>query len=162
MEKGYVLRRGAQTVGLSERRGERTRHYVVSFGCARVARKVLHWLHPEPTLRLERARDDDDITEDVQSALAGSAGSAAAPAAAVVINTSGRLYLPKMDGCCLQPANDGGFHLHEMPEHDVYMLPFTRNLGVLLPRELVSEDAREMVFDCSVIEPCEDTILFMM
>ena len=215
---GYLIRRGNQTVGLAERRGDRVRHYVVAFRNVRVARKVQYWLHPEPVLRVERGADLD-VTSELRSRLLARSRPAAAggrpsaevaEGATVVINTTSRLYVPKMDtgaaaaaaaaydgsigslddvdamdaleafeafdaleafrsgssssssgsAGALHPLNDGGFHVHTLPIHEVYLMPFAKNVGVLLPQELVEESDREMVFGCHIIEPTEDDHTF--
>ena len=167
-QRGYMLRRGAQSVGIAEQCGDRTRHYVMSFDCPNVARKVLHFLHPKPTLRIERLRDNIDITKCVKDDLSRARPSRAMlysampDMSAIVINTGAHLYIPKTIDDNVHYINDGTFHMHNLPMHDVYMMPFTRNVGVLLPCNLLEEDVHEMLFECNIIEPCEDSALFQM
>lgn len=154
--KGYLLKRGNQAIGLSERRGDMTLHYVMSFSSMQMARAAHYMIHPNPVLRIERGRDHD-VTGDLEDAIGRGLTSR------VIINTTSRLYLPKMPplkGGALHPLNDGGFHLQVLPMEDVYMMPFERNIGVLLPYDLVHENVREMVYDCHVIDPCCDRGLF--
>jgi hypothetical protein len=171
---------------------------------------VQYWLHPEPVLRVERGADLD-VTSELRSRLLARSRPAAfwgrpsaevAEGATVVINTTSRLYVPKMDTAAaaaaydgsigslddvdamdaleafealetleafrcsrgstgaLHPLNDGGFHVHTLPIHEVYLMPFAKNVGVLLPQELVEESDREMVFGCHIIEPTEDDHAF--
>lgn len=48
----------------------------------------------------------------------------------------------------------------EMPFNDFIMLPFRKNLGIVLPMELMLEDRARFVFESHVVDPCYDPVLF--
>ena len=169
--RAILLRRGgrpSETVGLLEgpRPGaDYPRHYVPAFSCADTARRVARWLPEAPTLHLDRATGCEyDITEEVEHKLsrhglsrreimATSGGRLAASSVAyapIVIGTFIRLRVPKTR----EPWCDDEhlFKLCEVPMDDALMLPFDHNVGLLLPGDVLDEDAREVVFACHVIQ----------
>lgn len=151
--KGYTIKRQSQTLGLAERHGERLRHYIVGFKSVVMARKVQYNIHPEPILRLER-QSAIDITSSINACLL-EVGLNTVPS--VTIDVLSRLYVPKMmhTGGAVEPLNDGGFHLDEQPYDDMFMLPFSKNIGIVLPYELEYENQRELVLLCQVIDPAD-------
>jgi len=48
----------------------------------------------------------------------------------------------------------------EMAFAEFVMLPFRHNLGVVLPTELMLEDRRRLIFLSTVLDPCQDPVLF--
>ncbi len=159
-ERSFVLTRGSQTVGLSERCGESMRHYIVAFDTPGIATKVQRALHPEPILRLERHGIDIDISMDVRERARGALNE---KSSTVIVNVSCRLHMQKLKGPKGQvhakyECNAFGYHMHTMDINDIYMLPFERNVGVVFAQGVPKgEDDWSMVFDCHVIEPCNDT-----
>lgn len=158
--KGYLIRRGDRTVGLSEkgrRDGAAARRYVVAFGEHGVARRVLRLMDPEALLRLDRVGEDYDVTREVRERVAAlNNGGSYLACAPVSVSVSNHLHVPKaasVGSSGRSPGQYVGFHVHSVSSTHVFMLPFENNLGVLLPGVLLSEDARELVFECHVIEP---------
>ena len=45
------------------------------------------------------------------------------------------------------------FTLHKMCIDEAMMIPFNANIGLLLPINLLSDNNREMIFECHIIEP---------
>ena len=153
-EKGYVLKRKSQSLGLSEYHGNRLHHYIVGFKSSILARKVHYNIDPEPILRLERAHRID-ISNELNTCLdeLGISG----VDNRVYIDVMSMLYVPKAQhpGGILDPMNDGGFHMEEHPLEDLYMMPFDKNIGIVLPYDLFMEDSKKLVFYCQVIDPVD-------
>ena len=145
MRKAFTIRQGAKTVGIADG----GRHYIVAFERVALARKVQYFMHPERAPDLARGdvvvRPGDP--DDPQSV-------------AIAINCS--LSVPKttLSGGAWAAMNDGGFHLHEEPALDVYALPITGNLGLILPFDVAEEDATAIRLNCHVIEPSADPAKF--
>ena len=154
--KGYLIKQKNQTVGLNEYHGNRIHQYVIGFKSSILARKVHYNMDPEPVLRLER-KDRINITNEVNSLLAELNVSGVDNE--VYIDVMSMLYVPKMSnpGGIMDPMNDGGFHLQEEPLEDLYMMPFEKNIGMILPYDLLMEDKKQMVLACQVIDPVDST-----
>jgi hypothetical protein len=175
---------------MSETHGEHTRHYVVCVSDARLAAHVCSRMHrTQPSVRLERLGPDSDITQAVRESLRARLRDSRRPrngddeyeempgrAATIVVNTTSRLFILKggvpppwtpfstdIDGGAEDDQYDGddkGVSAQKMSMTDVFMMPFERNLGVLLPQGILWEDPRMMAFDCMVLDPCDDTESF--
>jgi len=50
----------------------------------------------------------------------------------------------------------------EMDFTTFVMLPFRRNLGIIIPMELMLDDRRRLIFESHVIDPCRDTAMFQL
>jgi len=148
------LKRKNQSLGISEYHGNRLHHYVVGFKSPILARKVHYNIDPEPVLRLERA-NRINIKHELNTCLdeLGIGG----VDNDVYIDVLSMLYVPKTRniGGPMDPMNDGGFHLEELPLEDFYMMPFDKNIGIVLPYDLFMEDSKNLVFHCQVIDPVD-------
>lgn len=162
-QKGHVIKRNNRMLSLSDYRvtgpGQdvQLRHYVVGFKTAVLARKVHYNIHPSPYLRLEH-RDVVDITTDVNTRLKD-----VDPVDGLVtVHMSSRLFVPKMEhnGGPLYPGNDGGFHLETVDIKQLYMMPFSKNVGVIFPYDIESESRADLVLICQVINPANSTQYF--
>jgi len=74
----------------------------------------------------------------------GKAGAALADAAR---KHSGR------GGCAEAPA---GWSVAEMPFGEFVGLPLRKNLGIVMPMDLMLDDRRRLIFESHVIDPCRD------
>lgn len=97
--------------------------YVIGFQTATIARNVQYNLHPEPRFLL---LEDERFT--------------------------GTLFVPKLQGDYLDPMNDAGYHMSQHDRMEFYRLPAT-GLGIVIPFDLVAEDAHEFVFRAHVFDP---------
>ena len=154
--KGFVIKKKNQVLGLSERFDDRVRQYVIGFKTPVMARKVQYNCHPDPTLRIERS-DFINITQEVNTSLEilGIAG----VNSSISIDVFATLYILKMNhpGGVSNPMNDGGFHLEEYALEDLYMMPFEKNIGLIMPYLIRDDDKKYMVFTCQVIDPVYST-----
>lgn len=160
--KGYVLKRGPAALGLSEQSGgARTRHFVVGFSNPTLARHVHYCIDPVGALRLQRSSSGAiDVSDEVRARL--DAMGLSGLDGAVRIDVNARLFVPKMrgPGGPLAPLNDGGLHLDTMELADLYLMPFSQNIGLIKATSTASETARELVLECHVIDPVDSTRSF--
>ncbi len=154
--KGFLIKHKNKTLGLTEYHANRLHQYVIGFKSPILARKIHYNMDPEPILRLER-NDRINITQEINILLNGLG--IADVDNEVYIDVMSMLYIPKMAnaGSILDPMNDGGFHLEEENLEDLYMMPFEKNIGMILPYDLVMEDQKQMVLACQVIDPVDST-----
>lgn len=98
---------------------------------------------------------------DVGQRLARMGVEAESIAGRVVLNPSCLLTVPRMapgwPGGPLHPMNDGGFHLEVLRPVDVFTMPFDKNVGLLLPHEIVDDTPEGgIVMACQLLDPCGD------
>jgi len=158
-QKGYVLKNKNQSVGVSEYHGNRLHHYIVAFKSPILARKVHYTIDPEPVLRIER-QGRINIKNEINTCLEELGISGVDNE--IYIDVISKLYIPKTKnpGGFNDPMNDGGLHMEEGPLEDYYMMPFDKNIGVILPYELFLEDSKNLVFLCQVIDPVDSYKFF--
>lgn len=152
--KFHLIKQGHKCLGLQHCNAS----YVVGFKNPLLARKVHYTLHPEADKRIRLERSVTfDVTDDVTDGL-GSLGINYV-GQKVTIDTQALLHLPKHGaGGVLDPMNDVGFHLDIVEACNFYMYPFERNLGVIMPYELLEESADELVMWSHVIDPTIDPL----
>jgi hypothetical protein len=152
--KGYVIRHKTQLVGFPHD----NKHYVVGFTNVVLARTLQYTMHPQPIFKLER-NHVIDISDAVDTALNDMFKIAPSmdvkEKGRITVDVGSTLWINKMShpGGVWDPMNEGGFSLHTVDCEYLYMLPFSSNVGVVFPRELTSETAQHLVFDCEVIDP---------
>lgn len=152
--KSYLLKQKSQFLGFTELHQQRVRNYVIAFDNKTNARSVHYCIHPNPVFRLERG-SEIDISTDVNRLLLTSGVNTVSET--ITIDVLAKLYIPKMQhpGGMHNPLNDGGFHLEELLQEDVYMYPFEKNIGVIIPHGIDWETSSQMVFHSQVIEPVD-------
>lgn len=142
---------------------------MVGFRNMNTARHVQYNLSPEPKMLLERSEAlniehiEDAMDDGRRMFMAGPQGEVTiyddeeSLTHKIVIDIGARLVLPKhdldLDGGPYHPLNDGGYYLKTMDYGDLLKIPFTRGVGVVLPREMMYEDRRCMILVCDVIKP---------
>lgn len=158
-QNAFLLKRKNQTLGLNEFHSNFYKQYIVAFKNDKLARKVHYNIHPEPILRLERS-DLINITSEINSALLEM--NIMGVDNDVFIDVFSSLYIPKMNhiGGVINPLNDGAFHLETLPLEDVYMMPFSKNIGVIFPYDIAFEDSKSIVLTSQVIDPVDSTYHF--
>jgi hypothetical protein len=152
--KSYILKQKSHALGFTELQSQRVRNYVIAFDNKTIARSVHYCIHPNPSFRLERG-SGIDISTDVNRLLLDSGVHTVSET--ITIDVLAQLYIPKMQhpGGMHNPLNDGGFHLEELLQEDVYMYPFEKNIGVIIPHAINWESGSQMVFFSQVIEPVD-------
>ncbi len=157
--KGYVIKRKTQSLGFTELHGPRTNNYIIGFSSAVMGRKVQYNIAAEPILRLERS-DRINITTEVNSCLLELG--VMSVNGDINIDVMSKLHVPRMEfpGGVMNPMNDSGFYLSECDLEDLYMMPFEKNIGVVLPYDLLYENNKELVFLSQVIDPVDNIYHF--
>ena len=166
----YSIARGNLRVGVAETsltNAATSRHHVLAFDNVTMARHVQYRMHPTPTLSLSRNVSlDIDVTKEILKNLETEGVRHLhqdwfREDTKIVMNLACTVSVPKMDpnneGGPLHPHNDGGFHLDTLHPVQVFMLPFERNVGILIPRDISSESGEHIILECNLIDPCEDT-----
>ena len=141
MSKVFIIRRGNKTVSVPHRNN----FYVIGFKNKMVARNVLHNLHPEPQLDIIR-NENIDISKDIIN-------NGYTMDTPFIIDVDATLFMQKLKGDSMNPMNDGGYHLDQMQEFEFITLPIVRNLGVVMPINLIDETVEEFVFKSIVLDP---------
>ena len=157
-----MISRSGRAVGVQvQQDAMRTRQYVIAFENLTCARHVQFNLHPEPHIRLLRdSRTDVDVTSHLQERIDQELDESTK----VVINMNGVVQFPRMQhpGGALHPMNDGGFNLDTVNACDALLMPFQKNIGVILPLDILGDDEDTIVMSCNVIDPADDGIIFRL
>ena len=122
----YTLKLGNKTMSLTHN----NKFYVIGFKNALHARKVQYSIHPE--FKFTLLRDDAKLKDDL------------------VYDDNVTLFIPKCIGSTLLPENDVGLHLKE--ERDFLSFPVTKQLGIIVPYNLIDEDKNEFVYKSLLFE----------
>jgi len=83
----------------------------------------------------------------------GAIGKAGAALADAARKHSGR------GGCAKAPA---GWSVTEMPFGEFVGLPLRKNLGIVMPMELMLDSRTKLIFESHVIDPCRDTRMLQL
>jgi hypothetical protein len=118
-------------------------HYVVGFKNVNMVRKVHYSLNPQPNLLIVR-----DTNIDLHDELEVNGYDIP-----LKLDVNATLFIPKLKGCFMDPMNDTGFHISEYEENEFLKFPITKNIGIVLPYNLVEETDEEMMFKAYVIDP---------
>lgn len=139
----FTLRQGNKTVGFYNSQ----KPYIIGFRHSKVARNIMHALHPTPEFTLLR---DNPVSLTVPEMV---------PPTTLTIDSSATLFIPKFSGSSTDPLNDGGFFVETCAYDDFIVYPMTKNVGVILPYVLIDENKNEFTYRAHVIEPCRHSIL---
>ena len=129
----YTLQQKDRTLSILHKK----RNYVIGFKNVIMARKVHYFMHPEPKLLL---LCNDYLEKDVDNVK-------------IHIDPKGTLFIPKMNGSFLDPMNDGNFHMAHHKEAEFLSFPFVKNLGIIMPYDLIEESEDEFIFRSVVVDP---------
>lgn len=128
----HLVQKGSYTMAY---KGRNQRPYAVGFRNASVARSVM-W-RVDPTERLTLLRGDSPVSlVEVDSKVK------------LDIDNEAVLYIPK--GRTREASND--WTLVPVKYEDFVILPVIRNIGIIMPYVLITEDDVEFVFRSHVIE----------
>lgn len=136
----YTLQQGNKTVGFNYK----NEHFIIGFQKAVLARKVHYNMDPNPKFQI--------LPDDPQRFYKTSLGKTYE----ITMDTKCTLFIPKFNGSFLDPLNDGCYHLNSTKERDFYTYPFNKNLGIILPYNLIDETPDEFIFKSYMIYPCID------
>ena len=169
--KYYVLKQGSKTFGV--------RHnglsFVVGFRAVAHARRTQYTMHPElpPTL-IRKGSVWDLPKSDSPTVIADSSNpTSKLPKAAMNFERNASLVIPKScesdeefsrgsngssyndnnNSIRRQAMQDGNFHMVSLSQVDFFTLPFTRNVGIIIPTEILAETDSEITCLCNVLQP---------
>ena len=151
----HLIKRKSHALTYTEQlQNERFRHYVIGFPNAVLARRIQYMMAPEPCIRLYR-RDAIDVTDEVNAGL--STFGVNQVSGTVTIDPRATLHIPKQDQALPadHPMNDGMYHLAIIPIEEFLMFPFEKNLGIIMPYEVQTENTHEIVLLSNVVESAE-------
>jgi hypothetical protein len=135
----YTIKSKNQTIGYKYQVNNIDKNLILCFKNVITARKVHYNLHPNPVLELDKV-----------------------PADGSIVTVDCTLNIPKMEhtGGYLHAMNDGGFYLSESSSEEIHSLPYTANVGLILPYRLDDEDSQKFVFKSIIVSPSQHTALF--
>lgn len=158
--KVAVIKQGHKTVCYNEITSAlRTRPYLIGFTNVTLARNVQYNLPADPNIRLLR-RDFIDVTQEVANGL-DELNVPRPDATSIIIDPRAQLYIPKnQNPVSSHPLHDPGYHLDEIPYEDFMMYPFDKNIGIIMPYEIETEDDNMFTLRANVIEATESINAF--
>jgi hypothetical protein len=138
----YTICRGNKTVSVKSD----NKDYIIGFNKILIAKSVQYNIHPEPKIILLRSNIQKIKKEDLS----------------LSIDNDATLFIEKHNGCALNPINDGGYHINTTKIHEFMLYPYSKNIGVVLPYDLIDENENEFIFKSFVIDAPEDTDYFKL
>jgi hypothetical protein len=142
----FTINRGSKTVGFYDTKSP----YIIGFRYSRIARNVMHNLHPEPLFTLVRG---------IEAPSRLSVSDIKKHPVELSIDSNATLFIPKYEGSSSDPMNDGGFHMETLAIDDFVAYPVTKAVGVILPYVLIEENQEEFIYRSHVIQPCDSNIM---
>jgi len=135
----HTIARGPKTLSVFHR----DKYYIFGFKKASEARTIISNIHPEPDFTLVRTHNIDLGPHLKKEGFDVS----------LEMDIAATLYIPKCKGSVLHPINDGGFHIHSYMEDDFITFPISKNLGIVMPYDLLNENEDEYVYKAFVMDP---------
>ena len=123
-----------------------SRHYVIGFQTAFMARKVQYYIHPEPQIVVVKHNPFISLKNDLEQH---------GYELDLKMDTDVKLFIQKNNGSPLDPMNDGNFHFASHKISEFFDMPIKQNLGVIMPYMLEEEDEYEFMFRSCMIEPVD-------
>lgn len=134
----YTICRGSKTVSVNSN----NINYVIGFKSLSYVKKVQYNIHPEPKIILLKSNTQIVKNEGL--------------AIDITIDNEATLFIEKHLGDALDPLNDGGFHINTSKIDDFVLYPYSKNIGIILPFDLLDETENEFIFKSIVIDPPSD------
>lgn len=161
----YTINQGSKTVGLIH--GKPPMHFIIGFRNVRLARHIQYNMHPVADVILHDCIMDKNvlIPKDDEDRLPGLLTNDSVFHENELSNIyMGRLSISKQEykGGPYNPMNDGSFHLTTINYKDLLKLPFTCNVGIVLPNEILVETKTEIELNASVILAMNDVYRLKM
>lgn len=131
--------------------------FVIGFRDVRMARKIQYNLAPNVEPFLLRSHIED-ITDEVNCSLRQMQANTIS--GKVVIDVKAQLHIQKLDDTLPPQLNDGMFHLETLDYSDFMMFPFEKNLGIIMPYEVLVETEHHFTLLSNVIENSDSSETF--
>lgn len=136
----FTLQLNSKTVGFTHAK----REYVIGFKNVVYARKVQYNMATHPELSLVKSLTHMDLSETIEEQL--------------VLDHNASLFITK---CPFGKRNEQ-LHLQTYTLEKFLLLPYQRNLGIVMPYELIEETDQEFHFKSHVIDPAESITFLKM
>lgn len=136
----YTICRGNKIISVRSN----NKDYIIGFNKVIIAKKIQYNIHPEPKIILLRSNiqkiKEGDLT--------------------LSIDNDATLFIEKHNGCALNPMNDGGYHINTVNINEFMLYPYSKNIGVVLPFNLIDESECEFIFKSIVVDTPSETDYF--
>lgn len=142
---------------------QRGRTYVIGFPSALYAKKVQQATSQKSRMFISNHLPNTIPHDVVYRMVESSGGAIRRPIAdieSVTIDTDAQLNLEKRLMASPTDLIVPSTRIDEVQFDEFLMYPFRRNLGVVLPFELLMDHTRTIVFQSHVIDPAYDPVLF--
>lgn len=141
----YMLKGKNGTVGVNHS----NKAFVVGFKDKNIATTVSTMLHEFPQLSLQCNRLEN-VAEDINNGLIGM-GLSNIAVSDVVIDTEAILYITKKK----QDESQNDIIVEHCPFEDFLMYPFYKNIGILLPDDILDSNEDYYMFSCHLVAPSD-------
>jgi hypothetical protein len=124
------------------------RHYLIGFGDQQMAQQVAYRATQKPGAVHMTRRMHEDIALDVKKSMLQMEMPTYQVADSITVDTDAKLYIPKSHDVVYDDAR-----LRMYDNHDFFMFPFEKYIGIVMPYELYEENSESWIFTCNVIDP---------
>ena len=129
------------------------RWYVVAFPNDNITTRIQNKISNPPRLYLQRSSKTEDISSEVIPQLKAMGVDINADLyREIIVDTDAQLTIMKRD-IVDEPMSNSV--IMEVADNDFYMYPFNTNVGVIIQRELISEDDDKYIFSSHIVDPCD-------
>jgi len=125
--------------------------YVVGFDDPKLANLVISCLPQHPTLELKR-NHWENVGLDVQKGLVALNVPIQQVPSSIVIDPEANIFFPRIKATDPIDSMDLVFTLDSVPTEEFLMLPFTRNLGIVIPYKLIDAAPGGYMCQANVVE----------
>jgi hypothetical protein len=106
-------------------------------------------------MKLTMSKGTQNVSKVVSQGLAEDFGITNVNLGDIIINEQAILIIGKKVN-----INKGPLEMREMPLSDFIMLPFTKNLGIVMPAEIIVDEDKQIVFESQVVNPVNNPDMF--
>jgi len=157
----WMIRSGKNSLSLRD--AQKT--YVVGFPHKDIANRVAANISSNlDTMRLKRSMVED-VALDVKRSMMEMELPISPVADTITIDVAARLSIQKSllyKGYNISDIADIENTIQKMDYNEFMMLPFSSRLGIIMPYDLVNENAHEYEFLCNVVDPSDSVNNFLM
>ena len=151
----YTIKRGSQTVGMTDSHGRR---FIIGFSNPSTARYVMTVMHPQPDISLKRSMQLN-VSDEVNTGLGQMGVGADFLVSDLTLDLDAEVVIPKfvndekMDNFSSVMMADGGFHMSAVPSEDFLSYPFSHMVGIIIVTSTKNESKNNFVFSTMVVDP---------
>ena len=142
MQRFYLVKQGNKTVGVHEN----NRSLVIGFKSPVLARHVQYSMHPEQVPVLKRSQS----LQISVSSLKELSHLSDKTFENINFDPAATLKLSKWNAFS---SDHTGFYLETLSAEQFLALPFTKQIGIIIPKQIENESENEMVIACDLIDP---------